>query len=84
MFSTYRNVSCLVLLDDVLIVLSELCVLQEMCRLAQIEYHEETKKAKELRRELMGQRREEKYHKHYNICQQVGFKFLENICFPDA
>ena len=51
-----------------------------MCRLAQIEFREETRKAEELRRELVEQRREEKYRKHYQICQQVIF-YIDDFIF---
>lgn len=42
-----------------------------MCRLAQIEYRDQIKKAKDEREQLLEERRRQKYEKHYNICQQV-------------
>ena len=44
---------------------------QEMCRLAQIEYGDQIRKAEDERKELLEERRKEKYDKHYKICQQV-------------
>jgi hypothetical protein len=50
-----------------------------MCRLAQIEYGDEIQKAENERKELLEERRKEKYEKHYEICQQVKFLYDDII-----
>jgi hypothetical protein len=48
--------------------------LQEMCHQAKLEYAEETCKANELHDRLATERKQARYDKHYDICQQVRYK----------
>ncbi len=42
-----------------------------MARLARLEYIEQTQKDQELHNQIMAQRAEERYHKHYQQCGEV-------------
>lgn len=51
--------------------------MQEMARLAKLEYEEQTRKDKELHDKIAAERAEAKYRKHYEICQDVVGQILD-------
>ena len=50
---------------------SYISCMQEMARLAKLEYLEQTKKDRELHDQIMAERAEERYKKHYDMCNDV-------------
>lgn len=42
-----------------------------MAQLAKLEYQEQTNRDQELHNQIMAQRAEERYHKHYDMCGEV-------------
>ena len=52
------------------------CV-QEMARLAKLDYMEETKKDRELHEKIMAERAEARYKKHYHMAEEIMLDIVD-------
>ena len=50
-----------------------------MARLAKLEYAEEIQRDKELHSQIMAEKREAQYNKHYEFCQGVVFDIVDFV-----
>ena len=55
-------------------------ILQELARLAKLEYIEQTKRDKELHDRIAKERTEAKYRKHYNTCYDILNDVVDFTC----
>lgn len=54
--------------------------IQEMARLAKLEYEEQTKKDQELHDKIAAERAEARYTKHYESCNEVVNQLVDFTC----
>ena len=56
------------------------CFLQELAQLAKEEYAEQTRKDQELHDQIAAERAENRYIKHYNMCNEVVNQICDFSC----
>lgn len=77
------NTVCIKFQKHSLSVLGEFYLLfsiQEMARLAKLEYEEQTKKDQELHDKIAAERAEARYTKHYESCNEVVNQLVDFTC----
>ncbi len=57
-----------------------LSIIQELARLAKLEYIEQIKRDKEIHDKIAKERAEAKYRKHYNTCYDILMDIIDFSC----